>query len=173
VSREQPSRELFPELYDELRRMAHRQLSSESSHNTLRTTDLVHEAYLRLAGQQKRFAERTHFLAISATMMRRILVDRARGRSATKRGGGWLRIELDDDIALTPERTTDLLAIEEALTRLETLDGRAASVVEMRFFAGMTEAEISRATGYSDRWVRKQWAFAKAWLKRELSSKDP
>jgi RNA polymerase sigma factor (TIGR02999 family) len=172
LSEEKSTRQLFPDLYDELRRIAHRHLVSESASNTLRTTDLVHEAYLRVAAQKTRFSERPHFLAISATMMRRVLVDRARSRTTTKRGGGWVRIELQEDAALSESRIEDLLEIEEVLTKLEQLDARAASVVEMRFFAGMTEAEIAKVMGFSDRWVRKQWAFAKAWLKRELSSTD-
>lgn len=162
--------ELFPDLYNELRSIAKRHLAGEGHNNTLRTTELVHEAYLRFSKQDTtRFQRSSHFLAVAAMMMRRVLVDRARSRKTAKRGGGWLRIELNEDTALDKRPVLDLLEIDDALKTLESLDPRAASIVEMRFFAGMTEAQIADVMGFSDRWVRKQWSFARAWLHRQLN----
>ena len=159
----------FPELYNELRSIAQRHLSRESQ-RALSTTELVHEAYLKLApGASAGFQSENHALAVASRQMRRILVDHARARNAQKRGGNRIRIELHDAIAPTRDDAPDVLILEESLSRLEELNPKAASVVEMRFFAGMTEAQIAEHLKCSDRWVRKLWAFARAWLKKELA----
>jgi RNA polymerase sigma factor (TIGR02999 family) len=160
---------MFPLVYDELRRLAHRQLSHESPGRTLGTTELVHEAYLRLIDQTRvQWTGRAHFMAIAATAMRRILVDRARSRGSLKRGGARAPVSLDDVDLAIDERADLLVALDEALDRLRDLDPRQARVVECRFFGGMTEEETAEATGASARTVTRTWAKAKSWLYREL-----
>lgn len=161
---------MFPVVYDELRRLAHRHLARESlPGRTLGTTELVHEAYLKLIDQTRvEWTGRAHFMGVAATAMRRILVDRARGRRSLKRGGGHAPVALDDiDIAI--DEPADLLvALDEALDRLRDLDSRQARVVECRFFGGMTEEETAEALAIGVRTVKRDWAKAKSWLYREL-----
>jgi RNA polymerase sigma factor (TIGR02999 family) len=156
-------------IYDELRRLAHRHLEREATGHTLTTTDLVHQAYVHLAGQTRaRWAGRAHFMATAAIAMRRILVDHARAHASLKRGGRLRRVPLESADLAVEDRAELLLALDEALQRLRGLDERQARVVECRFFAGMTEAETAEALGIGVRTVKRDWAKAKAWLYREL-----
>lgn len=160
---------LLPVVYEELRRMAHRQLLSERSDHTLNTTGLVHEAYLRLATPNGlQWADRAHFFAIAARAMRRVLIDHARRYHAAKRPGSRLRVPLDDANLAVEERAEGLLALDEALDRLAQLDARQSRVVECRFFGGMTEDETAAALGVTARTVRRDWVKAKGWLYQEL-----
>lgn len=160
------SEEMFGVVYDELRRLAAQYLSRERSGHTLQPTALVHEAYLRLAAQSAEWDSKTHFFAVGARVMRRLLIDHARARGRDKRGGDWQRVTLDpvavelDDAAL--------LALDDALERLAKLDAREAQIVELRFFAGMTVEEIAAELGVSKRTVESDWTHARAWLRREL-----
>jgi RNA polymerase sigma factor (TIGR02999 family) len=156
---------LFPLVYDELRRIAHRQLSRERADLTLGTTALVHEAYLKLVDQTRaQWADRSQFFAISARAMRRILVDHARQHLAGKRGGRRERVNLDEETLSLDQRADLLVAVDEALDRLRAVDERASRVVECRFFGGFTEEETAAALGITDRTVRRDWARAKGWL---------
>jgi RNA polymerase sigma factor (TIGR02999 family) len=165
--------ELFPTIYSELRRMAARYLSRERRNHTLQPTALVHEAWLRL--QSERGAEwqgRTQGLALGALAMRRLLVDHGRQQKAEKRGGGAQPVSLDEVLKAGETGgvpVEDLLTIEAALTRLEAVDPRGAQVVILRFFAGMSNAEVAEHLELSLRTVEGDWAHARAWLKRELS----
>jgi RNA polymerase sigma factor (TIGR02999 family) len=160
---------MVQELYDELRAIAGDYLRGERADHTLQPTALVHEAYLRMSGRPKLvFAGPTHFKAVASIAMRRVLVDHARARAAVKRGGGATRVSVRESNAITEDRTQDVLRVDAALARLAAVDPQAERIVEMRFFAGMTEVEIGQVLGVSDRWVRKQWAFARAWLRRDL-----
>ena len=165
--------DLMPLVYDELRRIAARYLSRERPGQTLQATALVNEAYLRLAAERPRdFANKTHFLAIAALSMRQILVQRARARKAAKRGGAPHRITLDDrniDQAHLPA-DVDVLALDEALSKLATLDREQAQIVELRYFAGLTVEETADVLGSSPATVKRHWAMARAWLKQTLAS---
>jgi RNA polymerase sigma factor (TIGR02999 family) len=162
----------FPLVYDELHRLAHRQLRGEATGHTLSTTALVHEAYLRLAkvsSSDWKDEGRGRFLALAATAMRRILVDEARRRRAVKRGGGARRVTLADLTAPTfDERVDVLLVVDDALASLAKVDARQARVVECRFFGGFTEDETADALGVGLRTVKRDWAKAKAWLHETL-----
>lgn len=161
---------LFPLLYEELRRVAHRQLRAERAGHTLCTTALVHEAYLRLVDQTRaQWVNRAQFLSVAARAMRRVLIDYARRYRAGKRGGGWDRLDLDDVDVPVAERAESLLALDDALERLTVLNPRLTQVVECRFFGGMTEPEIADALGLTERTVRRDWVKAKAWLHDELA----
>jgi RNA polymerase sigma factor (TIGR02999 family) len=176
-----PVRDLMPLVYDELRRIAARYVSNERPGQTLQATALVNEAFMRLAAERARqFNSRTHFLAIAALSMRQILVQRARARRAAKRGGAPYRVELDDvNVAqveagfpggAVPPRADDIdvLALDEALTRLAASDADLARIVELRYFGGLTVEETAEAVGVSPATVKRQWALARAWLKRAL-----
>jgi RNA polymerase sigma factor (TIGR02999 family) len=162
--------EAFAVLYDELRRIAHRQLGRVRPGQTLSTTALVHEAFLKLARVDVTPADRTHFFALAARAMRQILVDAAREQSAAKRGGGQRPVSLDDDAIRVEAIADDVLAIDGALGRLERLDPDLARVVEYRFFAGLTDAEIAALLNSSARTVRRSWRKARAFLYREISA---
>jgi len=168
-----PSSELFPVIYGELRRVAGRYLHRERRNHTLQPTALVHEAWLRL--QNERGAEwqgRTQGLALGAQAMRRLLVDHGRHQKRQKRGGGAKAVTLDDLLnaaATGAVPIEDLLVLESALTRLEAVDPRAAQVVTLRFFSGMSNPEVAEHLGLSVRTVEGEWTHARAWLKRELS----
>ncbi len=160
---------LIPMVYDELREIAHRQLRNERSGHTLSTTALVHEAYLRLVNvNQVQWKDRAHFVAVAARVMRRILVDYARARSRDKRGGDAVRIPLTDvpDIAVADG---DLIAFDGTLDRLEAINERLCRVVECRCFGGMSVDETAAALGTSPATVKRDWAFSRAWLNRELA----
>ena len=160
---------LFPLVYDELHRIAHRQLGRERSDHTLTTTALVHEAYLKLVDQSRaQWSERSQFFAIAARAMRRILVDYARQHLAEKRGGRRERVVLDGELRSLDQRADALLAVDEALERLHAVDERASQVVECRFFGGYSDAETAAALGITDRTVRRDWLRAKTWLYQAL-----
>jgi RNA polymerase sigma factor (TIGR02999 family) len=164
---------LFPLLYDELRRIAHRQLGLERTGHTLSTTALVHEAYVKLADQTRaQFASRAHFLAVAAQAMRRILVEYARKARADKRGGKWHRLDLDQVDIPIEDRAEALVALDGALERLAALSPRLSQVVECRFFGGMTEEETATALGVTDRTVRRDWIKAKGWLLTDIADED-
>lgn len=157
-------------LYEEFRRLAARYLNRERSDITLQPTALVHEAFLRLVNQQNvDWQGRTHFFAIGAQAMRRILVDHARRKQSEKHGGGRHRIELDDQMTISKKRDEDLLAIDDALEVLSKIDPRQAKIVELRFFGGLTVAEVAEVLGVSKRTVENEWTMVRAWLRRELS----
>jgi RNA polymerase sigma factor (TIGR02999 family) len=161
---------LIPIVYAELRLRAARYLRRERPGHTLQTTALIHEAYLRLVEQREvRWQNRAHFFAISAQLMRRILVDHARGRDAAKRGGADLRVTLDDDLAAAAARDINILSLDEALTRLEKIDGRQSQVVELRYFSGLSIEETAEVLDVSPATVKLDWSMAKAWLRREMS----
>ena len=163
---------LFPLVYDQLRRIAHRELRRAQPNNTLTTTEIVHEAYLRLVDQNRvAHGERGVFFAVAAVSMRRLVVEFARRARAQKRGGGTRPLSLDEATMAADERSDMLLALDEALSRLAELDERIARVVECRYFGGLTEAETAEALGVTARTVRRDWVKAKAWLYSELT--DP
>ena len=162
---------LLPLIYDKLRAMAHRQLGAEHGPRTLQTTELVHEAYLRLIDQTQATARgRAYFFAAAAQAMRRVLIDRARRRKARKRGGGQAALGLDEVQIAVDAFVADLLDLDRALERLAGLDPRQAQVVECRFFGGMTIEGTAEALGVSPRTVRNDWTLARAWLYRALQS---
>ena len=160
---------LFPLVYDELRRIAHRQLQCERDGHTLDTTALVHEAYLKLSGQTSaEWSSRSQFFAVAANAMRRILVDYARRYRTEKRGAAPQRVSLTDTMLIAEERADTLLAVDEALNELARIDPRLSRVVECRFFAGLTEEETAEVLGVTSRTVRRDWTKAKGWLHRTL-----
>jgi RNA polymerase sigma factor (TIGR02999 family) len=159
----------MPLVYDQLRALAGSMLQAERPGATLQATALVNEAYLKLVDQTRvDWKGKSHFFAVGATVMRRILVDHARSKLRQKRGGGWNRVELDA-AGLKIERDEDVLAVDEALTKLQTLDPIQAKIVEMRFFAGMSVAEVAEVLNVSKRKVEYEWEMIRAWLRRELS----
>lgn len=162
---------LMPLVYDELHRQAARFLRRENPNHTLQTTALIHEAYIKLIDQQEpNFNSRTHFYAISANIMRRILVDHGRAKHREKRGGMAKTVQLDEETIIIPsEQTVDLVALDEALDRLAGYDVQQANVVELRYFGGLTLEETAEALKVSRTTVATDWAMAKAWLHRELS----
>ena len=161
---------LMPLVYDELRKVAARHLRGQRAGHTLQTTALVNEAYLRLIdASQVQWQNRAHFFAVAAHFMRRILVDFARTRNYQKRGGGAQQVSLAEAVIVAPERGADLLALDEALTRLQALNERQAQVVELRYFVGLSEEETAEALKVSVRTVRRDWNFARVWLHRELA----
>jgi RNA polymerase sigma factor (TIGR02999 family) len=160
---------LVPLVYAELHRLAHCYMAREWANNTLQTTALAHEAYLRLVDvNQIEWKNRVHFFAISANVMRRILVEFARSRGSQKRGGEVRKVSLDEAATLSPEPDEDLLALDGALTALAAFDPRKARVVELRFFGGMSEEEAAEALGISSDTVLRDWKSAKLWLYREM-----
>lgn len=162
---------LVPLVYDELRRVARRNLRREQAGHALQATALVHEVYLRLVDVDRlTLKNRTHFFALSARLMRQILVDHARRQHAGKRGGGATRVSLDDTLRATQPANVDVLALDEALDALSSIDDRQCRVVELRFFAGLNIDEAAEALGVSPATVEREWAHAKAWLYRRLSS---
>jgi RNA polymerase sigma factor (TIGR02999 family) len=164
---------LVPLLYDELRKLAGHFLREERPGHTLQPTALVHEAYLKLAGQRAGFENRAQFMAVAAQAMRRILVDYARQRVAAKRGGGVALTDLDlATVGATVEQSEELLSIDEALEKLTAIDPQQARVVEMRYFGGLTVEETAAALAIAPRTVKREWAMAKAWLRVEISSWD-
>lgn len=164
---------LIPLVYRELRLLARRQIRDERAGHSLQATDLVNEAYLRLMQQQDaRWQHRSQFLAIAAKMMRRILVDRARRRGYQKRGAHAVHVDIDDVAVMSPERPDAVVALDEALRRLEQHDPRKATVVELRYFGGLTTDEIAACLGVAPITVKRDWALAKAWLSREIRHAD-
>jgi len=160
---------LVPLVYEELHRLAHRYISRERPGNTLQTTALAHEAYLRLVDAKGvQWENRAHFFAVAAKTMRRILVDLARARRNLKCGGGAQQVSLDRVLVVSPERGADMLALDEALARLAALNPRQSQVVELRYFGGLTDDEVGEVIKISPRTVRSDWRLARAWLYREL-----
>ena len=161
--------ELTPLVYEELRRLAHHFMSGQRPDHTLQTTALVSEAYLRLADQTNpSWQNRAHFFAVAARAMRQILVNYAKSNRAQKRGGGALKIELDEAAIASPEQSAEIVDLHEALERLAILDARKAHVVELKYFGGLNHDEIAEVMKVSAVTVRRDWVFAKAWLHNEL-----
>jgi RNA polymerase sigma factor (TIGR02999 family) len=160
---------LIPLVYGELRRLAASYLRSDLPGHTLQPTALVHEAYLRLGGRAPDCENRSQFYGIAAHLMRQILIDHARTRRAVKRGGRFEHLSLDGDLVVSREWDADLVALDEALERLAAIDARKAKVVEMRFFGGLSVQESAAALNVSEVTVRRDWQFAKTWLRREVS----
>jgi RNA polymerase sigma factor (TIGR02999 family) len=161
---------LVPLIYDDLRRLARRQLARRGPRRTLDTTALVHEAYLKFAGLQGlEWKDRGHFFAVAARVMRHVLIDYARGRRCQKRGGGQPHLTLDESRIAVEQEAEQILALDEALSRLAGQEERLARVVECRFFAGLSEAETAAALDVSERTVQRDWERARAWLKKELA----
>lgn len=167
---EQALERLLPEIYLELRRLASRQLKSERRGNTLETHDLIHEAFLRLVKlRQVNWQNRTHFFAVAARMMRRILVDHARHHARGKRGGGFRTVAIEEALDCSPEPSADLVALDEALSDLAAVDPGLGRIVELRFFGGLKHEEIADLFGQSTTTVRRRWRLAKAWLYQQIA----
>jgi RNA polymerase sigma factor (TIGR02999 family) len=170
----QAAEQLLPLVYDELRRLAQRKMTHEKSDHTLQPTALVHEAFLRLIGndaarEDAHWDGRGHFFAAAAEAMRRILIENARRRNAQKRGGGMHRAELDDENCVAPSDDAEsLLALDEALTQLAGHDPDLAKLVELRYFTGLTNVQAAEILGVSERTAKRNWAYARAWLKRAM-----
>ncbi len=162
---------LVEETYEHMRRLAASYLQLESSTVTLSPTVLVHEAYVKLSKQvSDKYQSRGHFLAIAATMMRRILVDHARARNRIKRGGDQVRVVFDEDSTIAPTRDSDVLALDEVLEKLQLLDPRQAKIVEMRFFGGMTVPEVASVLGLSTRTIENEWKMCRAWIRKRFEA---
>jgi len=160
---------LIPLVYKELRHLAHRYMEGQRPNHTLQTTALVNEAYLRLADQTNpNFTNRSHFFAVAAKAMRQILVDYAKAQQSQKRGAGASKVELNEAALISPEQTSAILDVDEALEKLATLDSRKAHVVELRYFGGLNQDEIAEVLKISTVTVRRDWVFARAWLYTEL-----
>jgi RNA polymerase sigma factor (TIGR02999 family) len=166
----QAQEKLFQVVYNELHRQAARYLRNEQPGLSLQTTDLIHEAYLRLIDQQHvEWKNRLHFFGIAAQVMRRILVDHARSRQAAKRGGSAIRLPLEEAMVVLPGQDLDFVALDEALNRLAQIDAQQSQIVELRFFSGLSVEEAARVLDVSERTIKRDWNVAKAWLRRELS----
>ena len=162
---------LLPLIYAPLKRLARNQLRGERSDHTLNATALVHEAYLKLVDQRSvTWQNRAHFFAVAARAMRRILIDYARGRGAQKRGGGQIVVTFNEELVAREAKSDELLALDEALLRLEALSNRQARVVELKFFGGLGHKDIASVLGISIQSVQRDWRFARAWLTRELGT---
>lgn len=173
LGNQEAQKQLIPLVYKELRRIASRSLQNEKAGHSLQPTALVHEAYLRLTQLQRiDWQGHSHFFAISATVMRRILVDHARARDNEKRGGAWEMISLNEAILPSPERSGEIVALNEALEKLSKFDERQSKIVELRFFCGMSEEEAGIVLGISTRTVKRDWRLAKAWLYQELNCRS-
>ncbi len=162
--------QLMPLVYEELRRLASHHLRRERNEHTLQSTALVHEAYLRLAGQNTpQWQNRAHFFGIAARIMRQILVEYARGRQADKRGGGLCRLSLDDALEFPKQADVDVLELDRALSGLAELDEQQSRIVELRFFAGLTIEDTSEVLGISPATVKREWVTARIWLHRTMT----
>lgn len=162
--------QLAPLIYDELHRMASRQLRREQNEHTLQSTALVHEVYLKLIDQERvQWQDRNHFFAVASQIIRCILVDHARARRSAKRGGGQTRLEFDESIALPGQRDADLLVLDDAMESLAQVDPRQSRIVELRFFGGLSIEETAQVLEVSPATVKRDWIVAKAWLYRQLA----
>ena len=162
--------ELMPFVYEELRRIAHRHMRRERPGQSMQTTALVNEAYLRLVGSAPvEWQDRAHFFAVAATVMRHLLVDRARARQYEKRGGGARQVSLDEAAVVSPAQDLDLLALDEVLAKLAAIDERKSRLVELRYFGGLSAEEAAEVLGVSEITVKRERLKAKAWLYRELT----
>jgi RNA polymerase sigma factor (TIGR02999 family) len=165
--------QLLPAVYEELRRLAAQKMSRERPGQTLQATALVHEAYIRLVGAKNQdWKGRTHFFAAAAEAMRRILIENARRKKSLKHGGGFQRVELDDAEIAVEDPSTSLIALDEALTRLAREDRALAELVKLRYFAGLTLDQVAKIQGVSRRSASSHWAYARAWLHREITRAD-
>ncbi len=168
---------LMPLVYEEMRKIARRYMVRQRPDHTLQTTALVNEAYLRLIDSSKvKWQNRAHFFAISAQLMRRILVDFARARLNQKRGGGVQKVVLDEALTISAEPSAELVALDDAMNELAAIDKRQSRIVELRYFGGLTEEETAEVLDISTRTVRRDWSLARAWLYRQLNqdkSDDP
>ena len=161
---------LMPLVYDELRRIARRFMRRQSAGHTFQTTELIHEAYLKLArGEDQNWQNRAHFFGVAARAMRHILVDYARQRSSQKRGGWQEKITLDETAAVSFQRSDDLVMLDDAMRQLAALDERKAQVVELKYFGGLTNEEIAEVLKISPETVKRDWRFSRTWLLRELT----
>jgi len=166
--------QLIPLVYDELRRLARQRLRRERSDHTLQSTALVHEAYLRLAGQNPpEWQNRAHFFAIAARVMRQILVEHARARLTAKRGSGAFTLALDESISVPNRVNLDMIALDRALTELSQQDDQQSRIVELRFFSGLTIEDTSEVLGISPATVKREWMIARAWLFRAMTGETP
>jgi len=164
---------LMPLVHEELRRLAHRYMRRERGNHTLQTSALVNEAYLRLIDQKDvHWQNRAHFFGIAARIMRRILVDYARKRGFAKRGGDLQPVALDEAMIVSPERAAEVVALDDALNRLGELDQRKSQIIELRFFGGLSIDETAEVLGVSSGTVMRDWTFAKAWLRREITNQN-
>ena len=161
-----------PLIYEELRRLARKHMRGERANHTLQSTALVHEAYVRLLGQNVEWKSRTHFYAIAAKMMRRILMDHAKKHKASKRGSGVAAQSLDEPALVAQESTKELIALDDALTTLAKIDPQRSEIVELRYFGGLSNEESAEVLGISPATVQRQWAGAKVWLYNEMSDSD-
>jgi RNA polymerase sigma-70 factor (ECF subfamily) len=160
---------VIPLVYEELRRLARRQMRGERTGDTFQTTALVHEAYVRLVDYERiQPRDRAHFLGIAAQAMRRILIERARNRNAAKRGSGGQKLSLDEAADISDQRAADLIALDEALKNLVTFDSRKAQIVELKYFGGLTIEETAEVLEISTPTVEREWRTAKIWLHREI-----
>lgn len=159
---------LMPHVYEQLRSLAARSLRGERGGHTLQATALVHEAYLRLAGADVEWADRTHFLAVASKVMRRLLVDHARTRRRAKRGAGAVQVTLDASVEVSADRGDELVAVDEALAELAKVDEKKCQLLEMLYFGGLTQAEAAAAAGLSERTLNRELLLAKAWVRRYL-----
>ena len=161
--------QLMSVVYEELHKLAQRYMRRESPGHTLQTSALVNEAFVRLVDQKNvRWQNRAHFFAIAAQMMRRILVDYARGRNYAKRGGGAAQVSLDEGLIVSDERSAEVVNVHEALERLAEFDARKGQIVELRFFGGLSIEETAEVLGVSPGTIMRDWTLAKAWLRREM-----
>lgn len=165
---------LYPLVYEELRALAERYMRSQRGGHTLQTTALVNEAYIRLVAREEQgWESRSHFMGVAAKAMRSVLIDHARRRGAEKRGGGRRRVPIEGAAILTEDPADDLLAIDEALSRLSEFDEQKGRIVELRFFGGLTNEDTAQAVGVSAATVKREWRFARAWLYKELTGEAP
>jgi RNA polymerase sigma factor (TIGR02999 family) len=168
---EEAAAKLIPLVYNELRRLAGNYMRHERGDHTLQATALVHEAYLKLVEQRSvHWQSRAHFLGIAAQMMRRILIDHARGHLREKRGGGQRAVPIDDALVFAPEQSLELIKLDHALERLTKLDPRQGKIVELRFFGGLTVEQAANVLGISEKTVKREWSLAKAWLHGDLKA---
>jgi len=163
--------QLTPLIYDELHRLAHHYIGRERPGHTLQTTALVNEAYVQLVDQNIEWESRAHFFAVSAQVMRHILVDYARQRAAAKRGGEFQKVELESEAIVSQQRAAELVALDEALQALNEIYPRRCKVVELRYFGGLNNKEASEVLKVSEATIERDWRFARAWLYRELQRK--
>ena len=171
IGRKEAESRLIAVVYPELHRIAMRYMRKERAGHSLQATALVNEAYVRMVGSKDRdFKNRSHFFAVATTQMRLILVDHARKKKAKKRDGLFMRVELTDFLTISEDKLDEVLQIDEALRRLAVLDPRQCKVVELRYFAGLTEDEVAEVLGVASRTVKRDWDFARAWLRGELSA---
>lgn len=163
---------LLPLVESELRRIAHNYMRRENASHTLQTTALINEAYLKLVDQRVRWQNRAHFFAISAQLMRLILLNHARNTNVKKRGGGAVQINLDDAVIISPEKSSELIALDEALERLAKFDQLKSRIVEMRYFGGLSIEETAEVLGIAPSTVSKHWRLAKAWIKNKIDGEN-